>query len=68
VALFIRLYIDYNGGLGYPSYNEPKYLVLFLIEFLGQVIGSERIFEKWNIQIYRICGCVIALAKAKKTI
>lgn len=63
-ATFIRLYIDDNGGLGYPSYNEPKYFGAIFNKFLGQVIGSERIFEN-DIPIYRYADVLLLLAEAK---
>ncbi|MCM4166554.1 SusD-like protein P38 [Arenibacter antarcticus] len=63
-ATFISLYIDDNGGLGYPTYNEPKYFGAIFNKFLGQVIGSERIFEN-DVPVYRYADVLLLLAEAK---
>ena len=63
-ATFIKLYIDDNGGLGYPSYNEPVYFGSVFNKFLGQVIGSERIFEN-DVPVYRYADVLLLLAEAK---
>ena len=63
-ASFIRLYVDDNGGLGYPSYNETAYFGSVFNKFLGQVIGSERIFEN-DVPVYRYADVVLLLAEAK---
>ncbi|NKI25824.1 RagB/SusD family nutrient uptake outer membrane protein [Arenibacter sp. 6A1] len=63
-ATFIRLYIDDNGGLGYPTYNEPKYFGSVFNKFLGQVNGSERIFEN-DVPVYRYADVLLLLAEAK---
>jgi len=63
-ASFIRLYIDDNGGTGYPTYNEPAYFGSVYNKFLGQVIGSERIFEN-DVPVYRHADVLLLLAEAK---
>lgn len=63
-ATFIRLYIDDNGGAGYPTYNEPAYFGSIFNKFLGQVIGSERIFEN-DVPVYRYADVLLLLAEAK---
>ena len=63
-ATFIRLYTDDNGGAGYPSYNEPTYFGSIFKKFLGQVDGSERIFEN-DVPVYRYADVVLLLAEAK---
>ena len=63
-ATFIRLYIDDNGGVGYPTYNEPAYFGSIFNKFLGQVIGSERIFEN-DVPVYRYADVLLLLAEAK---
>ncbi len=63
-ATFIRLYTDDNGGAGYPNYNEPKYFGSIFKKFLGQVSGSERIFEN-DVPVYRYADVVLLLAEAK---
>src|SRR5690606_11416517 len=63
-ATFIRLYDDDNGGLGYPTYNETAYFGSVFNKFLGQVIGSERIFEN-NVPLYRYADVLLLLAEAK---
>lgn len=63
-ATFIRLYVDDNGGAGYPTYNESKYFGSVFNKFLGQVSGTERIFEN-DIPIYRYADVVLLLAEAK---
>jgi len=63
-ATFIRLYIDDNGGAGYPTYSEPAYFGSIFNKFLGQVIGSERIFEN-DVPIYRYADVLLLLAEAK---
>ncbi|TVZ57535.1 putative outer membrane starch-binding protein [Flavobacteriaceae bacterium MAR_2010_105] len=63
-ATFIRLYIDDNGGVGYPTYNEPKYFGSIFNKFLGVVKGSERIFEN-DIPLYRYADVILLLAEAK---
>lgn len=63
-ATFIRLYIDDNGGAGYPTYTEPAYFGSIFNKFLGQVIGSERIFEN-DVPVYRHADVLLLLAEAK---
>ena len=63
-ATFIRLYDDDNGGLGYPTYNETAYFGSVFNKFLGQVIGSERIFEN-DVPLYRYADVLLLLAEAK---
>ncbi len=63
-ATFIRLYIDDNGGAGYSSYNEPAYFGSIFNKFLGQVNGSERIFEN-DVPVYRYADIILLLAEAK---
>ncbi|PIB38262.1 RagB/SusD family nutrient uptake outer membrane protein [Maribacter sp. 4G9] len=63
-ATFIRLYIDDNGGAGYPNYNEPAYFGSVFNKFLGQVIGSERIFEN-DVPVYRYADVLLMLAETK---
>ena len=63
-ATFIRLYTDDNGGAGYPNYNEPTYFGSIFKKFLGQVDGSERIFEN-DVPLYRYADVVLMLAEAK---
>jgi hypothetical protein len=63
-ATFIRLYIDDNGGAGYPNYYEPAYFGSIFNKFLGQVSGSERIFEN-DVPVYRYADVVLLLAEAK---
>ena len=63
-ATFIRLYIDDNGGAGYTAYNEPAYFGAVFNKFLGQVIGSERIFEN-DVPVYRYADVLLLLAEAK---
>ncbi len=63
-ATFIRLYIDDNLGLGYPTYNEPKYFGSIFNKFLGRVDGSERIFDS-NIPVYRYADVLLMIAEAK---
>src|SRR5690606_5719720 len=63
-ATFIRLYVDDNGGLGYPTYNETAYFGSVFNKFLGQVIGSERIFEN-DVPVYRYADVILLLAEAK---
>lgn len=63
-ATFIRLYTDDNGGAGYPTYSEPTYFGSIFKKFLGQVNGSERIFEN-DVPLYRYADVVLMLAEAK---
>lgn len=63
-ATFIRLYTDDNGGAGYPNYNEPTYFGSIFKKFLGQVDGSERIFEN-DVPVYRYADVILLLAEAK---
>jgi len=63
-ASFIRLYIDDNGGAGYPTYTEPKYFGSIFNKFLGQVSGTERIFEN-DVPVYRYADVLLLLAEAK---
>lgn len=63
-ATFIRLYIDDNGGAGYPTYHEPAYFGSIFSKFLGQVNGSERIFEN-DVPVYRFADILLLLAEAK---
>lgn len=63
-ATFIRLYVDDNSGLGYPAYNETAYFGSVFNKFLGQVIGSERIFEN-DVPVYRYADVILLLAEAK---
>ena len=63
-ATFIRLYVDDNGGLGYPTYNEAAYFGSVFNKFLGQVIGSERIFEN-DVPVYRYADVILLMAEAK---
>ena len=63
-ATFIRLYIDDNDGAGYPTYTEPAYFGSIFNKFLGQVIGSERIFEN-DVPVYRYADVLLLLAEAK---
>lgn len=63
-ATFIRLYVDDNGGAGYPTYTEPAYFGSIFNKFLGQVIGSERIFEN-DVPVYRYADVLLLLAEAK---
>lgn len=61
---FIRLYIDNNGGAGYPNYTEPKYFGSIFNKFLGRVDNSVRIFEN-DIPVYRYADVLLLLAEAK---
>lgn len=61
-ASFIRLYTDDNGGVGYPTYTESAYYGSVFSKFLGQVIGSERIFEN-DVPIYRHADVLLLLAE-----
>lgn len=63
-ATFIRLYIDDNGGAGYPTYHEPAYFGSIFNKFLGQVSGSERIFES-DVPVYRYADVLLLLAEVK---
>jgi len=63
-ATFIRLYIDDNGGAGYPSYVDSAYFGSVFNKFLGQVIGSERIFEN-DVPVYRYADVLLLMAEAK---
>jgi hypothetical protein len=63
-ATFIRLYVDDNGGAGYPNYNEPAYFGSVFNKFLGQVSGSERIFEN-DVPVYRYADVILLLAEVK---
>lgn len=63
-ATFIRLYIDDNGGTGYPTYDESKYFGSVFNKFLGQVSGSVRIFET-DVPVYRYADILLLLAEAK---
>lgn len=63
-ATFIRLYVDDNGGAGYPNYNEPKYFGSVFNKFLGQVSGSDRIFEN-DVPLYRYADVILLLAEVK---
>lgn len=63
-ATFIRLYTNDNGGLGYPTYTESAYFGSVFNKFLGQVIGSERIFEN-DVPLYRYADVLLLLAEAK---
>ena len=63
-ATFIRLYVDDNGGAGYASYNEPAYYGSIFNKFLGQVIGTERVFEN-DVPVYRYADVLLLLAEAK---
>lgn len=63
-ATFIRLYTDDNGGAGYPTYSEPTYFGSIFKKFLGQVDGSERIFEN-DVPLYRYADVLLLLAEAK---
>lgn len=63
-ATFIRLYINDNGGAGYSSYNEPAYFGSVFNKFLGQVDGTERIFEN-DVPVYRYADVLLLIAEAK---
>src|SRR5690606_28127302 len=63
-ATFIRLYTNDNGGLGYPTYTESAYFGSVFNKFLGQVIGSARIFED-DVPLYRYADVLLLLAEAK---
>lgn len=63
-ATFIRLYVDNNGGAGYPSYDESKYFGSVFNKFLGRVDGSVRIFEN-DVPVYRYADVLLLLAEAK---
>lgn len=63
-ATFVRLYVDDNGGAGYPTYNESKYFGSIFNKFLGRVDGSVRVFEN-NIPIYRYADVLLLLSEAK---
>ena len=63
-ASFIRLYIDNNGGVGYPSYDESKYFGSVFNKFLGRVDGTVRVFEN-DVPIYRYADVILLLAEAK---
>ena len=63
-ATFIRLYVDDNSGAGYPVYNEPAYFGSIFNKFLGQVDGTDRIFEN-DVPVYRFADVVLLLAEAK---
>lgn len=63
-ATFIRLYTDDNDGAGYPTYSEPTYFGSIFKKFLGQVDGSERIFEN-DVPLYRYADVLLLLAEAK---
>lgn len=64
---FIRLYVDDNGGVGYPTYLEPKYFGSIFKKFLGRVDGTERIFEN-NVPVYRYADVVLMIAEAKNNL
>lgn len=66
-ATFIRLYIDDNGGSGYPTYMEPAYFGSIFNKFLGRVDGTDRIFEN-DVPIYRYADVVLMIAEAKNGI
>ncbi len=63
-ATFINLYIDDNGGTGYPNYTEPKYFGSVFNKFLGRVDGTVRVFES-DVPVYRYADVVLLLAEAK---
>ncbi|HUH46454.1 MAG TPA: RagB/SusD family nutrient uptake outer membrane protein [Arenibacter sp.] len=63
-ATFIRLYVDDNGGAGYPTYDEPAYFGSVFNKFLGRVDSSDRIFEN-NVPLYRYADVLLLLAEAK---
>jgi starch-binding outer membrane protein, SusD/RagB family len=63
-ATFIRLYVDDNGGAGYATYTEPAYFGSIFNKFLGQVIGSERVFEN-DVPVYRYADVLLMIAEAK---
>lgn len=63
-ATFISLYTDDNDGAGYPNYNESKYFGSIFNKFLGEVIGSERIFQN-DVPVYRYADVILLLAEAK---
>ncbi len=63
-ATFIRLYVDDNAGTGYSNYSEPEYFGSVFNKFLGQVIGTERIFEN-DVPVYRYADVLLLLAEAK---
>lgn len=63
-ATFIRLYVDDNSGAGYATYTEPAYFGSIFNKFLGQVSGSERIFEN-DAPVYRYADVLLLLAEAK---
>lgn len=63
-ATFIRLYVDDNSGAGYSTYTEPAYFGSIFNKFLGQVSGSERIFEN-DAPVYRYADVLLMIAEAK---
>jgi len=63
-ATFIRLYVDDNGGAGYPNYVESAYFGSVFNKFLGQVSGSVRIFEN-DVPFYRYADVLLLLAEVK---
>ncbi|MBO3098772.1 RagB/SusD family nutrient uptake outer membrane protein [Gelidibacter pelagius] len=63
-ATFIRLYTNDNNGSGYPVYNEPNYYGSIFNKFLGEVDGSQRIFEN-DVPVYRYADVILLLAEAK---
>ncbi|WP_339706656.1 RagB/SusD family nutrient uptake outer membrane protein [uncultured Kriegella sp.] len=63
-ATFILLYSDDNGGTGYSNYTESAYFGSIFNKFLGQVDGTERIFEN-DVPIYRFADVLLLLAETK---
>lgn len=61
---FISLYIDDNGGAGYPSFDADKYFGAVFNKFLGRIDGSARIFES-DVPLYRYADVLLLLAEAK---
>ena len=60
-ATFIRLYTD---NATYPTYDPTNYFGSIFNKYLGQVVGTERIFEN-NTAIYRYADVVLMLAEVK---
>ena len=63
-ATFIRLYVDDNGGAGYPIYDNTKYFGSVFNKYLGRLDGSDRIFES-DTPLYRYADVVLMLAEVK---
>ncbi len=63
-ATSIKLYIDDNGGAGYPTYDASKYFGSVFNKFLGKVDGTVRVFEN-DVPVYRYADVLLLIAEAK---